>query len=364
MTLQKNRNRQGKSSFLSLTEMSEPASEHQHQAIPNLFITGATGFVGANLVRYFARKTGAITASGQSDKPVSLPASIRYLRADIRRPLLPIQADIVVHAAALASDTATAARLQAANVDGARHVFEATQDCPVFIYISSSSVYSYRAEMHEENELVDYQALSPYGRSKRLAEDWLLQQDWSRRTLVILRPRVIYGVGDRQLLPRMMRLVHGSRICIPGSMRIQSSLTHVDNLCAAVEGCLQHFEACPGGAHIFNVADAEPYEMREAVGRLLSAVYGLDLPFLEMPPAPLHVVARLLERLRIPTSFTPFGLQSVSQGSALNLNKITETIGFRPALNLWEALPDLSAWANRVGLAVVRSGAPQLPWCE
>ena len=334
-----------------------------HEAT-KLLITGATGFVGASLVRYFFGKAGTIIASGQSEIPVLLPASIRYLRADIRRPLLPVQANMVVHAAALASDTATPRDLRAANVDGTRHVFEATKESRVFVYISSSSVYSPREEMHEESEWVDYHALSPYGRSKRLAEDWLLQQDWSKRTLIILRPRAIYGMGDRQLLPRMMRLVRGGRIYIPGNMRVQSSLTHVDNLCTAVEICLKHFEARPGGAHVFNVADATPYEMREAVGCLLSAVYGRNLSFLEIPLAPLQIVARLLERLQVPVPLTPFGLQSVSQSSVLNVKKITEVTGFQPALNLWGALSDLGTWANRAGLEVVRSGAPHLPWSE
>ncbi|MCY7330340.1 MAG: NAD(P)-dependent oxidoreductase, partial [Saprospiraceae bacterium] len=193
-----------------------------------IFITGATGFVGAWLVRYFAERGWSVTASGRGAAPAPLLERAAYLRADLSRPLPILQTDVVVHAAALASDSALMADLQAANVDGTRHVFEATRHCKIFIYISSASVYDYQKTTHTENEPVDYQQLSSYGRSKRQAEDWLKQQDWHDRTLVILRPRALYGPGDRVLLPRLLRLVRSHRMMIPGTLRVQSSLTHVE----------------------------------------------------------------------------------------------------------------------------------------
>lgn len=329
---------------------------------PSVFVTGATGFVGAWLVRYFAERNWSVTASGRGEAPVPLLAYARYLCADLRRPFSPVGADVVVHAAALASDSASAADLQAANVDGTRHVFEATQHSHTFVYISSASVYDYRRTVHTEEEAVDHPQLSRYGRSKRQAEDWLMQQDWSRRTLIILRPRAVYGPGDRVLLPRLLRLVRGDRMIIPGSMRVQSSLTHVENLCSAVLSSLRYFEKQRGGIHRFNVADAEPYEMREVVGQLLPTVCGRPLTFRELPIAPLYALAGLAALLQAPTSFTRFGLAAVSQRCTLDIKKITETIDFKPNRNFWEALPGLCVWADQVGIAALRAARPDLPW--
>ena len=327
-----------------------------------LFITGATGFIGSWLVRYFAAGGRPPMASGRGDPPSSLLDLAGYLRADICRPMATVGADVVIHAAALASDSATAPALKAANIHGTRHVFEATRDCKIFLYISSSSVYDNRNTAHVEDEPVDYRHLSPYGLSKRLAEDWLLQQDWRRRTLVILRPRAVYGPGDRVLLPRLLRLRRRGRIVIPGDLRVQSALTYVGNLCQAVAACLVYFEKHPGGAHCFNVSDAEPYEMRDVVGNLLSAVYGDQMPFREIPVLPLSVAARVLEWLRIPAPFTRFGLAAATQNSVMNIEKINQIIGFQPEKNLWEVLPDIGAWANAVGLPAVQAGAADLPW--
>ena len=327
-----------------------------------LLITGATGFVGAALLRHFAAAGYPVTGSGRGAAPEALLKVAAYHRADIREPMARIQSDVVIHAAALASDTASAAALELANVTGVRHVYEATRSCPLFIYISSSSVYDNHQIEHREDEPVDVRILSPYGRSKRMAEEWLTGQDWSRRTLVILRPRAVYGSGDRQLLPRLLRLVRGGRLIIPGDMRVQSSLTHVGNLCAATEHSIRHFTEHPGGVHVFNVADAVPYDMRDAVGGLLSAVCGRKLVFVEMPLAPLRAFAGFMEQWRIPTSFTPLSLASVSQNNTLRLEKISQTIGFQPVLNLWDDMENISTWAKQVGLKALRSGDPLLPW--
>lgn len=330
-----------------------------------ILINGATGFVGSCFVRHFASQSYDVLASGRSAAPAALLNLARYQRADICRSMTPVQADAVVHVAALASDSASFAQLLAANVEGTKQLFYATSDCPVFIYISSSSVYDNQTAEHREDELCDdYQRLSPYGRSKRLAEDWLLQQDWSRRTLIILRPRAVYGPGDRLLLPRLMRLVRGGRILRPGSMQISCSLTYIGNLAASVQAALVFTEMQPGGAHIFNVADAEPYKLREVVNQLLSAVYGRELPVLELPLAPLKALAVLSEYLPGASALTRFGLSAVSQSCVLNLEKSKQLLGYNPVENLWSVLPALSAWVNRVGLGAVRTGRADLPWAE
>ncbi len=318
--------------------------------------------MGSWLVRHFAALGWSVTATGRGEPPEPLLAYARYLRADLRQPLMPVPAEVVVHAAALASDSASAADLQAANVDGTRHVFEATRQSHTFVYISSASVYDAHCVLHTEDEPVDARQLSPYGRSKRQAEDWLLQQDWRGRTLIILRPRAVYGLGDRLLLPRLLRLVRGDRMVIPGTMRVACSLTHVENLCAAVAHSLLYFEKHPGGVHPFNVADAGPYVLREVVGQLLPAVYGRTLTFRELPLAPLLALAGLLERMRIPTPFTRFGLAAVAQDTVLDLEKITKTLDFQPQRDFREALPELLTWVGRVGLAAVRAGDADLPW--
>jgi nucleoside-diphosphate-sugar epimerase len=330
-----------------------------------IFITGATGFVGATLVRHFAARDWEVTASGRTDPPKPLLELAKYVRADIQHDLPRQAADVVVHAAALASDSARWADLKRANVDGTRHVFEATRDCRCFIYISSSSVYDFQNAVHFEDESVDYQQLSPYGRSKRMAEDWLLEQDWSGRNLFILRPRAVYGVGDRVLLPRLLRLVKFGQIMAPGDMRVSCSLTHVDNLAAAVGCCAEQklpesFEL--SGSSIFNVADEKPYEMREVVHMLLSEIHGKNLTFRALPIPPLRYLASTLEVLQLAKQFTPYSIATVSKNCVLDIQKIEKILGYLPKRDLWSTFPELSGWARHVGLGQIQRAAEGLPW--
>lgn len=328
-----------------------------------LLITGATGFVGANLVRHFAGQH-VVVATGRSATPVGLPEGVAFHPVDLSRPLRGVfpKVEAVIHAAALASDTASEKELAAANGTGTRHLFEATRDGPIFIYISSASVYDNQKTLHLEDEAVDYQRLSAYGRSKRAAEEWLLQQDWSTRTLVILRPRAIYGPGDRVLLPRLLGLVRHGRIISPGAMRIQCSLTHVDNLGAAVAHSLNWAEKQSGGAHIFNIADAQPYEMREVVGRLLSTLHGRELPFWPLPITPLRGLVAMTEGLGLARRLTRFGLAAVSESCVLDTEKIRQVLDFQAVENFYSALPKIAEWAKRIGLQEVKAGGADLPW--
>ena len=330
---------------------------------PRMFITGATGFVGANLVRHFASSGWELRANGRSIPPIPLLDLAQYVEADIRKPLPPQPAEVVIHAAALASDTASREALYQANVMGTRHVFEASRNCACFIYISSSSVYEHRDHAHLETEDVDHRNLSPYGLSKRNAEDWLMEQDWSARSLYILRPRAVYGPGDRVLLPRLLRLVRAGRIFAPGEMRVSSSLTHVDNLCRAVESCVTHWRSGTAGlAQTFNVADVEPYEMRNVVQQLLSNIQGKVLPFNAFPLRTMETFAKVLAQLNLARQFSPYALAAVSKNSTLDLQKITRTLGYIPRRNLWESLPELTAWVQRVGSQRVKQADPGLPW--
>lgn len=330
---------------------------------PRMLITGATGFVGANLVRHFAARGWELKANGRGVPPMPLLDLAQYVEADIQKPLPPQQAEVVIHAAALASDTASTEALYQANVMGTRHVFEASRNCACFIYISSSSVYEHADHAHIETENVDHHKLSPYGLSKRSAEDWLLDQDWSASSLYILRPRAVYGPGDRVLLPRLLRLVRAGRIFAPGEMRVSSSLTHVDNLCGAVENAVAHWlSGSNGSAQIFNVADAEPYEMRNVVQQLLSNIHGKKLPFKALPLRPMETLANVLEQLKLARQFSPYALAAVSKNSVLDLQKITQTLGYVPRRNLRESLPELAAWVQRVGVQRVKQADPGLPW--
>jgi nucleoside-diphosphate-sugar epimerase len=115
--------------------------------------------------------------------------------------------------------------------------------------------------------------LSGYGRSKLLAEG-ILQKTWVNDSCFILRPRGIYGAGDKVLLPRLLKLVRHNKMIRPGSMNVHLSMTHFSNFAMAVESCLHSQKK---GFTTYNVADDKTYVLYDIVKKLLNTLYHADL---------------------------------------------------------------------------------------
>jgi nucleoside-diphosphate-sugar epimerase len=191
-------------------------------------ITGATGFIGAHLVRHFSQLGYSVEATGrQKIPPIQLLQFASYLQADIAHYVPDLKGDIVIHTAALASDTASWEDLYETNVEGTKRVYEAAKNCRLFIHISSASVYPFQEKPLSETDVKQELILSNYGKSKYLSEE-VLKQNQQDSNVVILRPRAVYGTGDRILLPRILKLVKMQSIIAPSALDIQDSMPHID----------------------------------------------------------------------------------------------------------------------------------------
>lgn len=309
-----------------------------------ILVTGATGFVGGAFVDTLSAAGHTVFASGRAKRPSGLRETVGYVQADLAQAFPTMHTEVVVHAAALASDTASVRDLQEINVGGTQRVFEATASSRVFVYISSSSVYPYSDSPHREDEPVVLNDLSPYGRSKRWAEQWLMQQNWSERRLVILRPRAIYGVGDRVLLPRLMRLIRGPWLILPGKRPVLSSLTHIHNL---TDGAADLMNG-PPGVYVFNIADSNPYSLQEVLPLLLQAVSGKSLKTVSISPSFLYGLARIAKLINSDPALTRFGLDALAQNHVLDCSKLEQVLGKLPDRTLWQVLPELAEWIGGI----------------
>jgi 2-alkyl-3-oxoalkanoate reductase len=309
-----------------------------------VFVTGASGFVGGAMLSGFSTSKYRVIASGRQARPASLASDIEYVMADLTQDVPCVNCDVVLHAAALASDTASLSALIESNVEGTRKVFEATQSSQTFIYISSSSVYPYNGVQHVENEVVAHETLSPYGNSKRLAEDWLIRQDWTNRRLVILRPRAIYGVGDRILLPRLLRLMRGNKIILPSANEpVHTSMTHIDNL---VQASVRLADG-PAGIHIYNVADAQPYDLQAVISALLEAIHERPMKQIRIPASVLYTIARITQALGIEGRLNKFGLDALLKSQIMDCSALERAIGQPPAHDFWSSRADIANWARQ-----------------
>jgi nucleoside-diphosphate-sugar epimerase len=284
-----------------------------------LAVTGASGFCGGAVARLAAERGHDVVCLGRRPGPVGTSRRWDAAREDPDLSAV----DAVVHCAAAVGDPAATAAAEswfrAVNVDGAARLLAAAGDLPV-VWVGSSSAYDPGAGQPVREDAPMRGQLSAYGRTK--AEGDRLAVAAGAR---VLRPRAVYGPGDRHLLPRLQRLVRGGRLLLPGP-DVQVSLTAVDNLAAACLAALT-WQSGP-----YNVADAAPYSRDEALRSALGARQVVHLPVapLRALAAAGHVLGRRTGR---PPVLSPYALDLLVRGVVLDLSRALAQ-GYRPEASL------------------------------
>ncbi|MGV3587530.1 MAG: NAD-dependent epimerase/dehydratase family protein [Adhaeribacter sp.] len=327
-----------------------------------IVITGANGFVGAAMCRYFYQQGHTILAVGRQAKPhPNLAAIAEYLPADISQTLAPFRADVCIHAAALASDTATYQDLHQHNVTGTRLVLAAARNCEYFVQISSSSVYQFGNEPAKETSATLAANLSAYGKTKLLADNMVGENIPAGQKRLILRPRAIYGLGDRVLLPRLLQLVKQNIVFCPVPTQINTSLTHVNNIAHALTLFLR--QTSQPALQIYNVADVPVYNLRKCVLQLLSAIYQQDLTFCPIPVPLLKFLAGLNKVVPFSAKLNPLVLSTLTQSAVLDISAIRENLGYLPPHHFENIYPQIASWLqNTGGLDFYLNNLAQMPW--
>jgi len=299
-------------------------------------VTGAGGFVGGRLTGELARRGHNVVAYSRRPALSAAPGPERVTHRTWDVSGGPIEApsdvDAVVHCAARVADWGAEHAFVSANVDGTRAVLETFRRVPRFVYVSSASVYDPARPKRMVTEDAPYAVcyLNAYARTKMLAECVVRA---SGRPALILRPHVVYGPGDRTLLPRLLAARRFGRLVAVGDGHNVLSVTHVDNL---VQAILCSIEGdCTEGT--FNVADSETATLDELLRTLLER--------LRLPPRIAYIptriatpLAALLERSyrlagasRAPL-LTRYIVSQLASDYTLDISRAQRSLGYAPTL--------------------------------
>jgi nucleoside-diphosphate-sugar epimerase len=307
-----------------------------------ILVTGASGFIGGYLAEELAKNTAYdILATGRSEcRRFDGLENVTYFRLDLSRPLSEaIVCDVCIHAAGLADDHSSEAALMGANVEAANNLIKSIRDCKCLIHISSSSVYDFSdgKVKSEVDASLDHQ-LSPYGRSKLLSEQVIANADIP--SVYIFRPRAVYGPGDRTLLPRIQKLVRKRFMIAPGTLEVESSLTHVKQLFDVSLLCMGQSK---NGLHIFNIADDKAYVLKEVFAELAYRQKA-HRNLWYIPAKLIDAIITIKAFLGIRRGVSRQSFDYLSQHAVLNIEKVKSELGFAPTVNFFESIPD---WFNK-----------------
>lgn len=309
----------------------------------SIFITGINGFVGSTLANYFSAKGYEVTGLGRQGSLSSIvDQRCSYIKGDITRPISRIDTDILIHTAALGSDTAPYNELYKNNVQGTANILEASSGVRQFIHISTSSVYDFLDKKMEESDAGNnFEKLSHYGKTKYLAEEEVLQaSNIERKT--ILRPHAIYGVNDRIILPRLLKLVKGNKIILPRHLTTQVTLTNVSNLVRAIERNIEE----PQKLGVYNICDDVVYALEEVIVSLLTEVTGKKLKVVHIPKSIWEGFVVFNERVRLIKEISKFGSDILTQPSMINMNRIKKELNFESEKISAKTFKQIGEWVN------------------
>ena len=181
--------------------------------------------------------------------------------------------EAVIHLAARVGVVGSAAQFHAANVTGTRTVLEAARASGVsrFVFISSPSVaHSGSALAGMGADPADpARAKGHYSRSKAQAELDVLAADAPGFTTIAIRPHLIWGPGDTQLVGRILERARSGRLALVGGGRALIDTTYIDNAVDAVVAALDH--APDGHGQAFVVSNGEPRTVAELFERICAA---------------------------------------------------------------------------------------------
>ena len=153
------------------------------------------------------------------------------------------------------------------NVQGAKNLCEVCRAKKINTIIFTSSVAVYGFSPIGTNESGDINPFNDYGRTKAEAEE--VYKDWQRedphnRSLVIIRPTVVFGEQNRGNVHNLLGQLASGRFLMVGNGENRKSMAYVENVASFIVYSLSFGP----GVHLYNYIDKPDLSMNELVSKI------------------------------------------------------------------------------------------------
>ncbi|WP_413317121.1 NAD-dependent epimerase/dehydratase family protein [Agrococcus sp. 1P02AA] len=207
-------------------------------------------------------------------------------------------AEGVVHLAAKVSLAGDAGEFHAVNVGGTRTMLDAAERAGVtrFVQVSSPSVAHLGASLAGvgADPASPEHARGDYARTKAEAELLALERDSAAMAVVAVRPHIVWGPGDTQLIERIVERARRGRVPLLSGGTALIDTTYVDNAATGIAAALRRTEHAHGNAYV--ITNGEPRPVADLLAGICLAA-GVRPPHRSVP-APLgRAAGSLIERV-------------------------------------------------------------------
>jgi nucleoside-diphosphate-sugar epimerase len=325
-----------------------------------ILVTGGGGFLGQALCCGLVERGHAVVSFSRSRHAALDALGVRQVQGDLAERDAVIAAarscEAVFHNAAKAGAWGSYASYHAANVVGTNNVIAACRAHGIdrLVHTSTPSV-THRATHPVAGGTADavpygVSFKAPYPATKAIAERAVLAANNDALATIALRPRLIWGPGDQQLLPRLVQRARAGRLRIIGSGDNLIDTTYIDNAAQA------HFDAfaqlspgsrCAGRAYF--ISNGEPRPAREIINALLQAA-GAPPVRRTLPFTAAYAIGAACEAawtllpLRGEPPLTRFLAEQLATTHWYDMGPATRDFGYAPKVSIDEGLVRLMVY--------------------
>ena len=276
-------------------------------------IFGSSGFIGKNLVKYLQQNNEVQEIS---------------LRNPSWKNEVFTNTKVFINLVGKAHDhkgTATEKDYYFANVELAQQLFEIFKksEAKLFIHISSLAALEEFESTKPLEETAESNPISLYGKSKREAEEWLLNEELTKdKKVIIIRPPMVYGPGDKGNLELLYKIISKGIPYPLASFNNERSFISIDNFNFYIQQIIQKNNQLENG--IYHISDDESVATNEIID-IIQKVENIKVININIPKSMIKGLARIGDFVPIPLNTKK--LKKMTNNLLVSNQKIKTALG-------------------------------------
>ncbi|WP_420209291.1 NAD-dependent epimerase/dehydratase family protein [Candidatus Electronema sp. JC] len=324
-------------------------------------VTGGGGFIGLAIVRELRRQGRKVRVFGRHRYPAAEAAGAVCVQGDIRAAAAVSRAvegcSSVFHVAAKAGIWGSCDEYQGINVIGTRNVLAACREHKIqaLVHTSTPSVVFDGHDIEGGGETLPYASrpLCHYAATKIIAEQEVLQANDGRLRTAAIRPHLVWGPGDTNLIPRLLARGREGSLRIVGDGQNRVDIAYIDNVAHAhllAEENLRGSGTAAGKA--FFIGQQEPVRLWPWINGLFARMNVSPVTkqiSLEKAKAVGWLLEKVYAALKIEREpkMTRFLAEQLAMSHWFSKQQAETLLGYQEQVSTEEGLERLTAWLRQ-----------------